>query len=77
MGFKSYGSNEPTYEVVEKIGVIDEATGLELNVVAWNGRAPKYDLRPWRDGKPSKGITLTAEQLGKLYEILEAENGKE
>lgn len=36
------------YDIVEEIGVISEnAKGWrkELNLVSWNGAAPKYDIR--------------------------------
>ena len=47
----------------------------ELNLVSWNGRDPKYDLRDWAPDheKMGKGITLTEEELSELKKIL---NGK-
>ena len=65
------------YEITEEIGVISEnAKGWtrELNMVSWNGREPKLDLRDWAPGheKMSKGITLTAEEGKKLCELLSA-----
>lgn len=38
------------YEIVEHIGVLSESASgwrKELNLISWNGRAPKYDLRDW------------------------------
>jgi hypothetical protein len=63
------------YEVVKKIGVLSKSpSGWEkqLNLVSWNDRDPKYDLRDWsEDGsKMSKGITLTKEELVALKELL-------
>lgn len=45
---------------------------LELNKISWNGRAPKYDIRPWSEDhqKMGKGVTLTKEDLCKLKELL-------
>lgn len=63
------------YEIVRKIGVLStSASGWakELNLVSWNDREPKYDLRDWSaDGsKMGKGVTLTREELLALKELL-------
>ena len=63
------------YEIVKKIGVLStSAKGWtkELNLVSWNGNAPKYDLRTWspEHEKMGKGITLSAEELQILQNIL-------
>ena len=64
-----------SFEVVKHIGLISENNKgwkKELNLVSWNGRAPKYDIRDWSpDGeKMGKGITLSDDELKKLKEIL-------
>ncbi|MEG1862908.1 MAG: PC4/YdbC family ssDNA-binding protein [Oscillospiraceae bacterium] len=64
------------YEVVKKIGVLSQGKGgwvRELNLVSWGEREPKYDIRDWSaDGtKMGKGVSLTAEELAVLKEILE------
>ena len=64
------------YEIVKKIGVLSKsASGWEkqLNLVSWNDRDPKYDLREWApDGeKMGKGVTLTREELLALKRILD------
>ena len=43
----------------------------ELNLVSWNDREPKYDLRDWdpENEKMGKGFTLTEEELKKLKEL--------
>ena len=66
---------EFTYEITEEFGVLSEnARGWtkELNLVSWNGGAPKYDIRDWSEDhtKMGKGVTLTAEQAKKLGELL-------
>ncbi len=66
---------EIKYEIKESIGVISESAKgwtKELNLVSWNGREPKYDLRDWapEHKKMGKGITLSSEELTKLKEIL-------
>ena len=64
-----------TCEIKEHIGVIDQRNGWtkELNVVAWGGGVPKYDIREWNEDhtKMSKGATLTEEQACALYKLLE------
>jgi hypothetical protein len=44
----------------------------ELNLVSWNDRKPKYDIREWApDGETmGKGVTLTKEELIALKELL-------
>ena len=63
------------YEIVKKIGVLSKAGSgwaKELNLISWNDRDPKYDLRDWSaDGeKMGKGVTLTKEELSALKELL-------
>lgn len=44
----------------------------ELNLISWNDRDPKYDLRDQalENEKMGKGITLSTEELKKLRDIL-------
>ena len=44
----------------------------ELNLISWNDREPKYDIRDWgpEHEKMGKGVTLSVEELKKLREIL-------
>ena len=44
----------------------------ELNLVSWNDRAPKYDLRDWSPDhtKMWKGVTMTEEEFLKLKKDL-------
>lgn len=63
------------YEIVEHIGVLSETTKgwkTELNLVSWNEREPKYDLRTWSENheKIGKGITLSKEEMEKLKELI-------
>ena len=63
------------YEIKEELGTLSESakgSQKELNLVSWNGAAPKYDLRDWspEHEKMGKGITLSADEVQKLYEIL-------
>ncbi|WP_249870638.1 YdbC family protein [Oceanobacillus saliphilus] len=68
---------ELKYEIIETIAVLSESPKgwtKELNLISWNGREPKYDLRDWAPGKEKmgKGVTLTKEELKKLLEIMPA-----
>jgi hypothetical protein len=67
--------SEIKYEIAEKIGVLSQtASGWskQLNLIRWNDRDPKYDLREWSpDGeKMGKGVTLSKEELLALKELL-------
>lgn len=67
------------YEIIESIGVISEgAKGWkkEVNLISWNERAPKYDIRDWDESheKMGKGITLSKEEMSELKELLNALN---
>ena len=64
------------YEITERIAVLSTNTSgweRQLNMVSWNGKEPKYDLRDWApDGsKMCKGISMTREELVTLKGILE------
>jgi hypothetical protein len=64
-----------SYEVTEKIAVLSESSKgwtKELNLISWNGREPKYDIREWSpDGsKMGKGITLSDEEVEVLKKAL-------
>ncbi|WP_182201476.1 YdbC family protein [Paraliobacillus salinarum] len=64
------------YEIVKTIGVLSESsTGWrkELNLISWNEREPKFDLRDWAPDyeKMGKGITLSEEEVKQLKALLE------
>jgi len=66
---------EIKYEIVEKIAVLsttEKGWSKELNLVSWNEREAKYDLRDWNEthDKMGKGITLTKEEVEKLKAAL-------
>ena len=67
--------NEIKYEIVEEIAVLSESSSgwkRELNLVSWNGREPKYDLRDWdaNHTRMGKGITLSKSDIASLKEVL-------
>jgi len=43
----------------------DRGYTKELNLVSWNGREPKYDIRCWTSDheRMSKGVTLSEEEF--------------
>ncbi|HJB67457.1 MAG TPA: hypothetical protein IAA01_05180 [Candidatus Fournierella excrementavium] len=64
------------YEITQRIAVLSQsANGWErqLNMVSWNDREPKYDIRDWSpDGsKMGKGISLSRDEIAILKGILE------
>jgi hypothetical protein len=56
----------------QKLAQLDCGWAKELNLISWNDREPKYDLRDWSaDGtKMGKGVTLSKEELIALKELL-------
>jgi hypothetical protein len=63
------------YEVKEAFGILSESAKgwtKELRSISWNNREPKYDIREWapENEMMGKGITLSAEELKMLKEIL-------
>ena len=66
---------EIKFEITKHVGVLSESNKgwkRELNLVSWNDRPPKYDLRDWDSDhqKMGKGITLTENELKNLLELL-------
>ncbi|AGY81525.1 MULTISPECIES: YdbC family protein [Carnobacterium] len=64
-----------SFEIMEEMAVLSEnAKGWrkELNLVSWNGNAPKFDIRDWSSDheKMGKGITLTNEEMTELKQFL-------
>jgi hypothetical protein len=63
------------FEIVRKLGYLsDGGRGWrkELNIVSWNEREPKLDLREWAEDhtRMGKGVTMTREEGGRLHELL-------
>lgn len=66
------------YEIVEELGVLSESARgwrKEFNLVSWNEREPKFDIREWapEHTRMGKGVTLTQEEAKVLYELLKEE----
>lgn len=66
------------YKITQHIATIsqaDDGSTLELNMIRWNGRAEKYDLRRWdrtSDGERvmMKGISFSQAEYEMLRGIL-------
>lgn len=66
---------EVKFDIKERVGVLSESAkgwAKELNLISWNDKEPKYDLREWAPDhqRMGKGVTLTKEEVKKLKEIL-------
>lgn len=64
------------YEIVEQIALLSTSSkgwSKELNLVSWNDRPAKYDIREWspEHDKMGKGLTFTKEELKALKVALE------
>lgn len=63
------------YEIERELGYISESAKgwkKELNLISWNGKEAKYDLRDWAPDheKMGKGITLTIDEIKELKKLL-------
>ena len=63
------------FEITNHIGVLSEGGKgwrKELNLVSWNDREPKYDIREWASEheKMGKGVTLSEEELEALKKMI-------
>ncbi len=64
------------FEITRVVGVLSEGSKgwqKEINLVSWNNRSPKIDIRDWgpEHEKIGKGITLNKAELIKLKELLQ------
>ena len=64
------------FEIEKELGTISESAKgwtKELNLISWNGKEAKYDLRDWapEHEKMGKGTTLTKEEVVNLKELLD------
>jgi hypothetical protein len=67
--------SEIKYEITKRVGVLStSASGWskEINLISWNDRDPKYDIRDWSADheKMGKGVTFSKEELLALKELL-------
>ena len=75
---KGQEMKEIQYKIVKEIAVLsasDSGYTKEINLISWNGREPKYDIRSFSPNreKCGKGITLNADEAAALLEALQKE----
>lgn len=63
------------FEITKHIGVLSEGSKgwrKELNLISWNDREPKYDIRDWapEHAKMGKGVTLSDAEVAELKRLL-------
>lgn len=68
-------NREFRFSIVRHIGVLAEGTKgwkKEVNMVSWNDRPAKLDIREWDANhvKMTRGITLNSEEAGILQELI-------
>ena len=71
--------NRFTFEIIKHIGVLSAVRRdgahwkKELNIISWNRREPRFDIREWNDdhSKMSKGITLSGDEIRKVFSLLQ------
>ncbi len=73
---------EIKYNIISELGIISygaKGWTKEVNLVSWNDRKPKIDIRDWDETheKMGKGITLTKEEAIELKNILNKINWDE
>ena len=66
------------FEIIKNIGIISESSKgwtKELNLISWNDREPKYDIRDWspEHDKMGKGVTLSEDEIEVLKQLLNSE----
>jgi hypothetical protein len=63
------------FDIKKSLGIISESSKgwkREVNVMTWNNKKAKVDIREWdeKHEKMGKGITLNKEELKQLKDIL-------
>lgn len=66
---------EIKFEIKQTIGILSESPKgwkKELNLVSWNDKDPKYDIREWSPdhSKMGKGVTLSKDEIKNLNDLL-------
>lgn len=71
MLFKEDFYGRYNFEITNNLGILSEGSKgwqKEINLVSWNERKPKIDIRDWdpEHEKVGKGVTLNNEELIQL-----------
>lgn len=72
-------ATELKFEIKKNVGIIGEGTKgwkKEVNIISWNDRRPKLDIRDWDEPheKMGKGVTLNKGEVEELKKLLETYN---
>lgn len=70
---------EIKYEIQKHIGALSESSKgwkKEVNLISWNDKEAKYDIREWspEHDKMGKGVTLSTDELKRLRDLLNEMN---
>ena len=70
-------AREVKYEIKKHLGVLSESASgwrKEINLVSWNGNAPKLDIRECspEHERMGKGLTLSQEEIKQLCKLMKA-----
>lgn len=69
-------SKEFSYEIIEEIGQVGKPTAsgwsTRLNLISWNDREPKLDIRSWNEdmSRMGKGVSFSKEDAKDLALLL-------
>ena len=71
-------NNDFSFTIEKHLGVIaTNSSGWtkELNLVSWNGKPAKYDIRDWDENheKMSRGVTLSEAEMNTIVELVSAQ----
>lgn len=77
-----YDMAEVKFQIIDNLGVISEGNKgwqKEINIISWNGRKAKVDIRDWGPDheKIGKGFTLNKEEFQKIKDLLQKINIEE
>ena len=75
MSMASERDRDIVFEIIESIGPIKTFPNgwtKELNMVSWNGKEAKYDIRDWdaEHEHMSRGITLKPDEMETIVNLL-------
>ena len=68
-------NREIEFKLVEKLGVLDthkSGWAREVNIVAWNGKPPKFDIRDWdmEHRLMKRGVTRRQDEMETLMDLM-------
>ncbi|GFZ30347.1 hypothetical protein CSC2_08730 [Clostridium zeae] len=63
------------FEIKESLGTLSESSKgwkKEVNLISWNDKEAKYDIREWdsEHKKMGKGVTFSKDEMKELRDIL-------